>query len=188
MRYEQVSVCWACSPLMLAPVGRRRMDEQASIARADQEEALPVLWDAVVGGIQDLVAQRVAKLEDPVPESIEERCRLILVGQPEDVFHEERRGPKRLEEAEVVLEQIGFGIASFALVLEMEAGLRECDAGWPADKKIHLSLLEPDLAHDDLGVGLRDVERLGLWEIGEEDACDSDSGSRRLAGHSRRRR
>ena len=35
------------------------MDERATVPRADEKQALPVLRDAVVGGIEDLVAQGV---------------------------------------------------------------------------------------------------------------------------------
>jgi hypothetical protein len=86
---------------------------------------------------------------------------VIPVSQPEDVLEQERPWSRFVENAEVVIEQAGLGVATRSLVLEPVAGLREGSARRATHEKCGLarakvaraknlaSLNPPDVALED---------------------------------------
>src|SRR5947209_7650412 len=105
MRDEAVYVGWWLSTFMRPPMRLGRQIQVPAVARADHEQALPVLRHAVVRGVEHTVGARVAELEDPIQQGLEERCRSVSVCQPEDVLDEVRLRSKGGKEPQIIAEK-----------------------------------------------------------------------------------
>src|SRR5207302_1971845 len=79
VRLEAVNVWRRLPPLMLSPMRRLRKGKAGPVTSADDEEALPILWDAEVRRVEHLMVDGVSQLKDAGPEQVEEWRRLVPI-------------------------------------------------------------------------------------------------------------
>src|SRR5450759_5495656 len=143
--------------------------EVAAVSPADNEYATTQLRITVVRGHKDSVGDPIARggelLKHPV------QLRLVRgVGQPLNVFENERSGLSFRDNASVFVEKGRVRIGTAAFLLQPEAGLREWRAWGATDHYLRLTLGQPRPIHQLVRGQFPNVPayRGNSWKIGAE--------------------